>query len=152
MKADSYDKLAHASVIGADVTYIEGGLKESLLKDIHFFDDPDNVDFYGKIKAKFKSTGEDYSFFDQQTVRFGPTDKTDAANHKSTWIMRNGQAKIWATLNYDGSVRIQIHAWDFYNVTPQQDKDGVYNSIAKFLDPLHRMSGGNPNMQTRATL
>ena len=109
-----------------------------------------DVNFYQKIKKEFETSGKEY-VTNQITVRYGPVDKTDAAGHESTYVMRNGQVKYWVSCNPDGTTRIEIRAWDFYNVTPQVDKDGTYNGIAKFLDKLHRAAGGNPNMQTRAS-
>ena len=66
--------------------------------------------------------------------------------------MRNGQLKYWITPLKGGSYKIDIIAWDVFNVTPQvNDKEWYYNIIGNILDPLHKGSAGNPNMQVRAS-
>jgi hypothetical protein len=42
-----------------------------------------------------------------------------------------------------------INIGDF-NLTAQDDKGRIYNSIAKVLNPIHKMAGANTSMQTRS--
>lgn len=149
VKAATFDELAHGSVIGADVVVLEGEAVEALKNDVHEFNDSDDVDFYRKLVDRFIASGKSY-YTGQLTVRYGPVSRLDATFTSSTWLMRNGQLKYWVTRNLDGTFKVEARAYDYFNVTPQPEKGGVYNRIANILNPLHKMSGGNPNMQTRA--
>jgi RHS repeat-associated protein len=149
-EANSYDKLLHASVIGADVTILTGGLRNTLANDIHYFSDKDDVDFYQKLASQFRLSGRSY-MTGQITARFGSINKVKATFEGGTYIMRNAQVKYWVSSNANGTIRIEIRAYDDFNVRAQDDKDGVYNGIAEVLDPIHQATGSNTDMQTRAT-
>ena len=150
MKADSYDELLHASVIGAEVAVLEGDMVEPLKTTIHGFDATENSNFYQDLVSEFKGSGKTHLSV-QRTVTFGPVDRLEAYSNASTYIMRNAQAKIWVSYNADGNVQIDLNVYDFFNVVPQGDKGSTYNKIASGLDPAHRATGANVNMQTRAS-
>jgi RHS repeat-associated protein len=150
MNADSFDEVAHASVIGADVVNITGDLKDELTENIHFFTDGDNVNFYQKLKTMFIDSKKEY-MTDQIAVRYGSTDRYKAFGQIVTYTMRNSHVRYWISRTSNGHIKIEIMATDILNLTPDENKDGRYKFFARILDPLHRTAGGNPNMQTRAS-
>lgn len=58
---------------------------------------------------------------------------------------------MWVSYQANGSIKIEVKAWDYYDVKPGPDKDRRYNRIADVLDPIHQATGANTNMQTRST-
>jgi RHS repeat-associated protein len=148
--ARNYSTLLDNSFSGVDVTVLKGGLVDDLMISINKFGAPDGQNMYQNIANEFRQSGASY-IYDKTQVRFGVINKGLAATQGGTWIMRNAQIKYWVSYNANGTINIKINAYDYFNVTPQDDKDGTYNSIAKTLDALHQGGGANPNMQTRAT-
>lgn len=149
-KASTLSELLDCSFSGVDVTVIKGGLLESLANQIRDMADQDDVNFYKKLVSQFKVSGQPY-ITGQITACFGSASKAKAFTQLSPYVMRGSQVKYWVSLNSNGTIKIEIRAYDYFNVTQETYKGRVYNGFAKFLDPLHKAAGGNSYMQTRAS-
>jgi RHS repeat-associated protein len=124
MIADSYNALVDASLSGAEVTYVTGGLLDALRNDIHDFNDA-NIDFYRSLANEFLQSGKS-SIIGQRGVTFSPLGNVDALLNSTTaiFVMRNAQVHYSVMMTSDGDIQIAIAAWDFFDVKPTREKVG----------------------------
>lgn len=151
---NTFSGLLRASLTGVEVANIKGGALEALKSSIQNFYGPTGSDAFDPLIKELNSSGKDYFYSGRRLVRFGPTSKSAAYLKESTYLMRNATMQMWIE-KIPGKIsfyhyKIEVRVYDLFNVTPQNDKGGVYNFLGGVLNPLHKAAGGNINMQTRA--